>query len=92
MDYRMRRDEEGKLHKVVVFDGVEGYWVSWTRECSGCTEHGESGGRTWGPFGCDECGYTGKRRQWFWTPFDLSHDPRLRPAPAAAVVGEASCL
>ncbi len=67
----MRRDRQGTLRKVVVFGGVEGYVGRWTAECSGCTEHGEMGGATWGPFGCHECGYTGKRRREFWCPFDL---------------------
>lgn len=31
--------------------------VKWTEECSGCDSAG-----------CDECGYTGKRRQIFWSP------------------------
>jgi hypothetical protein len=70
--YKMRRDHDGHLRRVVVFGGVEGYVVRWTAECSGCTEHGEMGGATYGPFGCDECGYSGKRRREFWSPFDLN--------------------
>jgi hypothetical protein len=53
-------------------DGVEYYQAAWTGECTGCTERGEMGGTKYGPFGCDECGYTGKRRITFLIPFDPS--------------------
>jgi len=33
----------------------------WTHTCSGCTEYVE-GQLAYGPSGCSECGYTGKRR------------------------------
>lgn len=50
-----------------------GKWVTWTSECSGCFEGGENGGLAenypWDEkakcrigMGCQECGYTGKRR------------------------------
>lgn len=38
-----------------------------TTECSGCTEFVD-GHRSYGPLGCEECGYTGKRRQHFPAP------------------------
>jgi len=31
-----------------------------TEDCQGCTDYGEYGVK-YGPFGCKECGYTGKR-------------------------------
>jgi hypothetical protein len=31
-----------------------------TEDCQGCTDYGEYGVK-YGPFGCEECGYTGKR-------------------------------
>jgi hypothetical protein len=71
--YKMRRDQhDGKLHRVVVLGGVEGYVVSWTQSCSGCDEVPEMTARSEAGIGCHECGYTGKRRQEFWCPFDLS--------------------
>jgi hypothetical protein len=41
--------------------------VRWTDLCTGCTEHGEYGTQ-YGPFGCSECGHTGKRRHAMWVP------------------------
>lgn len=74
--YRMRtlRDADGAVCRVrVVYHlGFAGYIDRWTAECTGCTEHGESGGETWGPFGCDECGYTGKRRHEFFVAFNMA--------------------
>ena len=71
---RYRRDDKGRRRLVRVCErtGVEGYEAVETIKCSGCTEVGEMGGQTWGPFGCDECGYTGKRRVRFWIPFDIN--------------------
>jgi len=31
-----------------------------TEDCQNCTDYGEYGAK-YGPFGCEECGYTGKR-------------------------------
>lgn len=65
------RDDGTKRRVLVVpFKGWDGYVVRWTEDCFGCTEHGEYGGKQWGPFGCEECGYTGKRRRTEWIPFD----------------------
>lgn len=55
---------------VVMHRGWEGYVVSWTEECSGCTERGDYGALLSGPCGCADCGYTGKRRRREWVPFD----------------------
>jgi len=55
--------------RVVLFRGWEGYVHRWTDYCSGCTEHGDYGTQ-YGPFGCDECGYTGKRRNSMFVAFD----------------------
>jgi hypothetical protein len=73
---------------VVMRGGVEGYVDQLTRACSGCYEPGECGGRAadyqWDEkaqcrlgSGCKECGYTGKRVDRFWLPFDLRE---LEPA------------
>ena len=35
----------------------------WSSACSGCSEDGSDRG-----LGCDECGYTGRRRQSIWVP------------------------
>lgn len=37
----------------------------WTDKCSGCIDHDGSN------FGCDECGYTGKRRIGVWIPAEI---------------------
>ncbi len=68
--YRMRRDHQGSRRKVVTIDGVDGYVLRFSRECSGCTERGGYGGRVYGPFGCEECGYTGRVRIAAFVPFD----------------------
>lgn len=79
--YRMRRDSEGDLHRVVLHDGFEGFVVRWTASCSGCfeTEDGHPVGDY--PFdekarchlgmGCEECGYHGKVRNEAWIAFDM---------------------
>lgn len=76
---RYRRDDEGKRHRVVMYDGFEGYYVRWTARCTGCSESCEGqmvvydtdkkSGEMIG-IGCSECGYTGKVRQVHWVPFD----------------------
>jgi hypothetical protein len=66
----MRKLRDGKRVRVVEHLGVEGYIARWTHECSGCTTNGESGGSKFGPFGCHECGYTGRRRNETFIPFD----------------------
>ncbi len=89
--HAMRRDSEGALHKVVRYDGFDGFIVRWTQSCSGCfeTEDGHPVGDY--PFdekakchlgaGCEECGYRGKVRNEHWVPFDLgayaSHQDRV---------------
>jgi len=47
-------------HKVVVVDGIEGFYSEFVEVCSGCDG-----------VGCKECGYHGKRRGGCWTPFEL---------------------
>lgn len=80
--YEMRRDDEGDLHRVVRYDGMDGFVVRWTASCSGCFESGDYIGNAHNyPYdekarchigaGCDECGYTGKRRNEYWVPFDM---------------------
>jgi hypothetical protein len=80
--YRMRRDDEGTLHRVVVLGGMDGFVVRWTDSCSGCFEAGDYGGNAHNyPYdekarchigaGCNECGYTGKTICEEWVPFDM---------------------
>lgn len=69
MARRFRKLPCGTRALVVVQDGIEGFIGKWTELCSGCTEWGDYG-QARGPFGCDECGYTGKRRREMWMPFD----------------------
>lgn len=78
----MRRDDEGALHRVVLWAGMEGFIAHWTESCSGCFETGDYGSGA-GDYlfdakamchigaGCSECGYTGKVRQQHWVPFDM---------------------
>ncbi len=58
----------------------------WTESCSGCYESGEYGGLAHNyPYdekagcrvggGCDECGYTGKRRMEWPVPHDTPTEP-----------------
>ena len=62
--------EKPERVRVVVRKGKhEGFVARWTDNCSGCTEYGDYG-TTYGPSGCDECGYTGRRRRRAWVPFD----------------------
>lgn len=80
---RYRRDALGHRRLVVVFDGRDGFEVRFTTSCSGCFGPGEYGGREhdyeYDPkarcylgSGCNECGYTGKRRRVEWVPFDMA--------------------
>lgn len=89
MSTRYRRVEAGgRRHRVVLLDGVEGFIVRGTATCAGCFEPGDYMGNAhlygydakaccYVGSGCDECGYTGKRRWREWVPFNLSEDPRL---------------
>lgn len=81
---RYRRDQDGKRHKVVTSNGQEGYVARVTMSCSGCTEMGEymsninghpydNKARCHVGFGCEECGFTGKRRREMWIPFDMGN-------------------
>ena len=78
---RYRRDADGTRRRVVLNDGIEGFHVTYTTECSGCCELGECMGNAHNyPYdakaqchigsGCDECGHRGKRRVRLWAPFD----------------------
>ncbi len=70
-NYTMRRDHRGVRRRVRVRDGVEGYHASFTTECSGCTDSVD-GHVVCGPYGCHECGHTGRRRWTHFVPFDMS--------------------
>lgn len=65
----MRRDWMGVFRRVRWHLGVEGYESVYTRDCTGCTDYGDYGVR-YGPYGCHECGYTGKRVERNFIPFD----------------------
>lgn len=68
---RYRENHLGGRSLVVVVDGEEGYVIRYTRSCSGCDETGEYTGPSERGSGCEECGYTGKRRSEEWVPFDV---------------------
>jgi hypothetical protein len=62
--------------RVVMYRGWEGYEERGVGPCTGCHEYGEYGGCSCGAnpcigLGCDECGYTGKRRWRHWIAFDM---------------------
>lgn len=60
---------DGKRQRVlkVYHMGIPGCVIRFTDDCSGCTEWGDYGSK-YGPSGCEECGYTGKRRREEWVP------------------------
>lgn len=77
---RFREYEKGRRAKVWLLDGIEGFIVEFTASCSGCFEGGEYMGMAHHydvdskagchiGAGCEECGYTGKRRHREWVPF-----------------------
>jgi len=72
--YRMRALKDGKRVRVVHFLGFEGYMTRWTSHCSGCTEVPEMTHPPDRGIGCDECGYTGRRRNDFFVPFGSFED------------------
>lgn len=63
-----RRLDRRRNYAIINGEVCEAAW--WTQECSGC-----DGG------GCDECGYTGKRRTGAWVP--LTPNAQGEPQPAA---------
>lgn len=82
-------DDTGETARVKVSEhlGVEGYWTTYTDVCSGCFEAGDYMGQAhhyrhddkagcYVGHGCDECGYTGKRRHTVFCPFDLDEFAR----------------
>lgn len=77
--YRVDTDT-GRRRKVVAYEGVEGYIIEFTEACTGCFEGGDYMGlahhygydqkaNCYVGAGCEECGYTGKRRRREWVPF-----------------------
>ncbi len=68
--WRMHRHENGRLSRIVVAHGVDGYVVRWTEHCSGCTETPEMTTPEPRGIGCKECGYCGKRVHVDWVPID----------------------
>jgi len=89
MSARYRADQAGARRRVVLQDGVEGFHLTFTRECRGCCELGEYAGLAhrydfdakascYIGSGCHECGYTGKRRDVLWVPFSYEEMPHVR--------------
>lgn len=61
--------------KYAVVNGVLCELTKWTQACSGCTPEYESIGYNHDAGGgCEECGYTGKRRASMWVP--VRKEPR----------------
>jgi hypothetical protein len=75
-------------HLVVRHRGEECIVLRYTRVCSGCDcDCGDGYGCSHGASGCDECGYTGKRRHAeAWPIAELrSMGVRIEPKRAAVV-------
>lgn len=86
-----------RRHARGVVDGELCVAVSWTESCSGCFEAGECMGlarhypydnkaKCYVGFGCEECGYSGKRRVAMWQPAgmfysDVGWDPDRKKGP-----------
>ncbi len=68
--YAMRRDEDDVLRRVYDVGGVACFRSTWSVPCSGCNEYSD-GVLVAGPFGCRECGFSGRRRFSELMPFDL---------------------
>lgn len=58
----------------------------YTLPCSGCNCDCHPG-CSHGASGCDECGYTGKRRTSFWAPYLRSDAPKCAQAQATQPEG-----
>lgn len=90
--YRMHTDPDtGKRSRIVRVYGVPGTGGWSTEECTGCTERGDYGALLAGPFGCSECGYTGRRRVYWWAPlpqFYALYDKRSHAAYLAEIARE----
>ena len=67
-----------RRRKYAIIDGQVHELARWTEECSGCTEY-SMGHKIYGPAGCHECGYTGKRRHQMWVPTRDPEGPVLTP-------------
>lgn len=59
-----------------IIDGRVAESASWSQACSGCYEGYDSYHAAGS--GCDECGYTGRRRQAHWVPL-LTSNAELAP-------------
>lgn len=73
-------DGDGNRQRVqiVMHRGIPGFEARWTEDCNGCTEYGDYGSPKYGPNGCDECGYTGKRCRVEWLPLPAYQDEYFR--------------
>lgn len=95
VERRRYRVVNGQRFLVVPLRGVDGYVVRFTDYCTGCTEHGDYGsllvgsvrdGKVYGA-GCEECGFTGRRRREEWMPFDFQEwDRKMDEVLAAETV------
>jgi hypothetical protein len=68
---RYRTDADGVLHRVVVFDGVEGFHEHFTYPCTGCADITETTSVSDRGPGCRECGHTGVQHGRHWLPFGV---------------------
>lgn len=70
--YYKKTDEGIATDNSFAYPGNNSVFVydTWVDLCSGCTDYGDYGTQ-YGPFGCQECGYTGKRRNGMHTPLNL---------------------
>lgn len=59
-----RRLDRRKNYAII--DGQVAESAAWSQACSGCYEGYDSHSAIGN--GCDECGYTGRRRQSYWVP------------------------
>jgi hypothetical protein len=82
---RFIRLQDGSRVLVRWFRGKPGFEVRWTDACNGCSEYVD-GYLMYGPSGCNECGYTGKRVRREWV--ELTRDER-RQLTRKALTGQA---
>jgi len=82
--YRMRTitewDGSKKRVRIEHYLGFPGYVVRFTRSCSGCSEVGDYESPLERGAGCHECGYTGRRRDEQFVPFDWGGFQRKQDA------------
>lgn len=73
LDRLVRRLGLDRRKRYCVWGGVLCTHEKFTDDCSGCTDCGDYGSK-YGPYGCRECGYTGKRVVYFPDPVTVNGD------------------